>query len=98
MAKSSRYRLARRTLSWAYMTTGHGFLSGECGECSRPGIWQEVGSRLSLRCVPTEAPGLNPINLTKPPGKVLHPTGNYHRFLGVTVNGSMLVWSWEVLI
>lgn len=43
-------------------------------------------------------PDLNLLSLTKPPGMALHPTGNSHHLLGVTVNGSMLVWSWEALI
>jgi hypothetical protein len=33
--------LAQRTLFCAYATTGHISLCGECGMCSRAGIWQE---------------------------------------------------------
>jgi hypothetical protein len=37
--------LAWRTLFWAYVTIGNIFLSGECGPCSRSGIWQgEAGA------------------------------------------------------
>jgi hypothetical protein len=42
--------------------------------CSRPGVWQGAGSRLSLLCVPTESLGLNPLYLTKLPGMDLCPT------------------------
>ena len=65
---------AWRTLFWAYVTTGHVPLGRECGICSRPGVWQGTGSCLSLRCVPTESPGLNLLYLTKLSGMVLHPT------------------------
>lgn len=37
----------------------HISLCGECGVCSRPGIWQEAGSNLSLRYVPIYSPGFN---------------------------------------
>ena len=62
--------LALRSLFWAYMTTGHVSLCEEFGTGSRPGVWQRVGSHLSLRCVPTESPGLNLLHLTKLPGIV----------------------------
>jgi hypothetical protein len=74
--RASRYLISTEENSiWAYMTPGHSSLCEECGTFSWQGIWQGVGSRLSLRCVPTESLGLNLLYLTELPGMVL-PSNN----------------------
>jgi hypothetical protein len=49
------------------------------GTCSKSGVWQGAESCLSLRCAPTESPGLELLYLPKLPGMVLHPTSTGRR-------------------
>jgi hypothetical protein len=73
------------TLFWVYLTTGHISLCGECGTCSRPGIWQGAGSCLNLRCVPTWVSGM-----------VYCPTILYHgRSLPISRTGERPWTGWK---
>jgi hypothetical protein len=56
--------------------------------CSRLGVWQGVGSHLSLKGVPTESPCLNLLYLIKLPGMVLCPTHGFLCFSTWSLAGS----------